>query len=119
MPAEPIACPVAVGEPSKREIVEAVRVWLTTAIKPATHGHDKFQVAVAINALGILERELGTPSNAADKGLSEAILSGERTLHEPFLLARLRRAILAKCCVDSPKYPALAVAASQWAAATD
>ena len=41
-------------------------------------------------------------------------MAGTTTLAEPGLLARLRRAALDKCAVDSPKYAALAAARSRW-----
>ncbi len=47
---------------------------------------------------------------AEDRALSQALLSGATTLAEPGLLAKLRRDVLDKCAVDSPKYAALAAA---------
>ena len=73
-------------------------------------------VAVAMNALGIAARALERPIDCADKPLADALLSGERTLAEPGLLARLRRNALDKLAGDMPKYPALAIARSEWGA---
>jgi aminoglycoside phosphotransferase (APT) family kinase protein len=111
-PAEPIA--PAQGEPSAGELVTAVREWLASDIKPGAQGRDKFMVAVAMNALGIAARELVRPVDYADKALADAMLSGERTLAEPGLLARLRRQCLDKLAGDVPKYPALALARHAW-----
>jgi hypothetical protein len=95
-------------------MVQAVRDWLGEAIKPQAEGHGKFQVAVAMNALGIVMRDLGAGIRAEDKALAGDILAGRVTLAEPGLLARLRRAALDKCAVDSPKYAALAAARAAW-----
>jgi aminoglycoside phosphotransferase (APT) family kinase protein len=113
-PAPPPAAAPA-GEPTNREMVQAVRDWLAEEIKPAAEGHGKFQVAVAMNALGIVMRDLDARVRAEDKALANGLLSGAVTLAEPGLLARLRRAVLDKCAVDSPKYAALARAKTLWA----
>jgi aminoglycoside phosphotransferase (APT) family kinase protein len=102
------------GEPANREMVQAVRDWIEGAIKPKAEGHAKFEAVVAMNALGIVMRDLDTGVRAEDQALSAALMSGETTLAEPGLLARLRRAVLDKCAVDSPKYAALAEARAEW-----
>lgn len=102
------------GEPTNREMVQAVRDWIEGAIKPKAEGHAKFEAVVAMNALGIVMRDLDAGVRAEDQALSAALMSGETTLAEPGLLARLRRAVLDKCAVDSPKYAALAEARAEW-----
>jgi aminoglycoside phosphotransferase (APT) family kinase protein len=114
LPSPPAAAPGPTGEPTNREIVQAVRDWLADAIKPGAEGHAKFQVAVAMNALGIVMRDLDAGARAEDKALADALLSGATTLAQPGLLAKLRRAVLDKCAVDSPKYAALARARETW-----
>lgn len=114
LPPSPAAAAAPVGEPTTQEMVQAVRDWLGEAIKPQAEGHGKFQVAVAMNALGIVMRDLGAGVRAEDKALAGDILAGRATLAEPGLLARLRRAALDKCAVDSPKYAALAAARAAW-----
>ena len=114
LPSLPLAAPVPTGEPTNREIVQAVRDWLAEEIKPVAKEHGKFQVAVAMNALGIVMRDLDAGVRAEDPALAEALLSGAVTLAEPGLLAILRRAVLDKCAVDSPKYAALARAREYW-----
>ncbi len=114
LPPSPAAMPAPVGEPTNHEMVQAVRDWIEGAVKPKSEGHDKFEAVVAMNALGIVMRDLETGVRAEDKALSDALLSGERTLAEPGLLARLRRSALDKCAVDSPKYAALAAARAAW-----
>jgi aminoglycoside phosphotransferase (APT) family kinase protein len=106
--------PPSSGEPDPRELVSAVREWLASDIKPGAAGRDKFMVAVAMNALGIAERSLERPVAFADAALADALLTGERTLAEPGLLARLRRQCLDKLAGDMPKYPALAIARALW-----
>lgn len=115
LPPAPPPAAAPTGEPTNREIVQAVRDWLAEVIKPAAEGHGKFQVAVAMNALGIVTRDLDAGVRAEDKALADRLLSGAVTLAEPGLLARLRRAVLDKCAVDSPKYAALARAKTLWA----
>ncbi|MBL9068319.1 MAG: phosphotransferase family protein [Sphingopyxis sp.] len=115
LPPAPPPAAAPTGEPTNREIVQAVRDWLAEEIKPAAEGHGKFQVAVAMNALGIVMRDLDARVRAEDKALANGLLSGAVTLAEPGLLARLRRAVLDKCAVDSPKYAALARAKTLWA----
>lgn len=114
LPPSPAAAGAPVGEPTTQEMVRAVRDWLGEAIKPQAEGHGKFQVAVAMNALGIVMRDLGAGIRAEDKALAGDILAGRATLADPGLLARLRRAALDKCAVDSPKYAALAAARAAW-----
>lgn len=115
LPPAPPPAAAPTGEPTNREIVQAVRDWLAEEIKPAAEGHGKFQVAVAMNALGIVMRDLEAGVRAEDKALADRLLGGAVTLAEPGLLARLRRAVLDKCAVDSPKYAALARAKTLWA----
>lgn len=114
LPPSPSASPAPVGEPTNREMVQAVRDWLDEAIKPDTQGHGKFQVAVAMNALGIVMRDLDAAPRAEDAALADALMTGAASLADPGLLARLRRAALDKCTVDSPKYAALARARDEW-----
>lgn len=114
LPPSPPAAPGPAGEPTNREMVQAVRDWLGEAIRPGAEGHGKFEVAVAMNALGIVMRDLDAGPRAEDKALSDALMTGETTLSRSGLLARLRRAVLDKCAVDSPKYAALAGARERW-----
>ena len=106
--------PAPTGEPTNREMVQAVRDWVESAIKPKAEGHAKFEAVVAMNALGIVMRDLDAGTRAEDRALADALMSGEMTLAAPGLLARLRRAVLDKCAVDSPKYAALAAARAEW-----
>jgi aminoglycoside phosphotransferase (APT) family kinase protein len=104
----------ASGEASARELISAVSQWIASDVKARASGRDKFLAAVAINALGMVERELAFPAQHADAALAAALLDGRDTLATPHLLARLRRAVLDKLGNDVPKYPALARARAAW-----
>jgi aminoglycoside phosphotransferase (APT) family kinase protein len=54
------------GRPTAREIVDAVRQYLTEDVMPATTGRLSFHARVAANMLGIVERELAQPPVAYD-----------------------------------------------------
>ncbi len=114
LPPSPATAPTPVGEPTNAEMVQAVRDWIEGSIKPKAEGHAKFEAVVAMNALGIILRDLDAGVRAEDKKLSDALLSGATTLAEPGLLATLRRATLDKCAIDSPKYAALGAARAAW-----
>ncbi len=101
------------GEASAGEIATAIAEWLAT-VKHRMAGHDRFQLAVARNALGIIARAEISGISGGDRALAQALLAGNRDLAEPGLLARLRSNALAKLAVDIPKYPALAAATAQW-----
>lgn len=104
------------GEPSTVEMIEALSDWLENDIKPKAEGRDRFMTAVALNALGMLRREASEPSGAHDKALADDLLTGRLTLATPGLLARLKKAALAKLAADQPKYSALAAAMNKWSA---
>ncbi|OGS59985.1 MAG: tyrosine protein kinase [Erythrobacter sp. RIFCSPHIGHO2_12_FULL_63_10] len=104
---------VMLGEAGNAEIATAVSEWLET-LKGKVEGHDRFQLAVARNALGMIARADATGARSQNRELAQALLSGERSLGEPGLLAQLRRGALDKLAADVPKYPALDVAKAKW-----
>lgn len=115
----PIALPSPIpprrlGEPSSTEMLEALANWIETDIKPQAKGRDRFMAAVAVNALGMLQREATTPQNVHDKSLSEDLLAGRKSLATPGLLAQLKAQSLAKLGADQPKYSGLAAARKKW-----
>lgn len=112
LPAAPIVL-TGTGEPSAGEVLTAVSEWLGT-IKDRLAGRERFDLAVARNALGIAARELAHRPQVHDRPLADALLAGETSLAEPGLLARLRRMALDKLSADQPKYPSLAVARALW-----
>ncbi|RGP42173.1 hypothetical protein BPTFM16_02485 [Altererythrobacter insulae] len=102
------------GEAIDWEILMAVSEWLGT-LKGKVEGHDRFQLAVARNALGIAKRRLWDSGwdlffNEDD---STSILEGDLTFAD-FDLPRIKRFLLRKVEIDSPKYPALEVARQKW-----
>ncbi|MEP2734936.1 MAG: phosphotransferase [Erythrobacter sp.] len=102
------------GEASNGEIAAAISEWLST-VKDKMEGHDRFQLAVARNALGMIARDDEILPESASVELVDAIMEGEETLSSPGLLADLKQAALDKLSADVPKYPALAVARKKWA----
>jgi aminoglycoside phosphotransferase (APT) family kinase protein len=104
------------GEASIEEIAVAVSEWLAT-IKDRMQGHDRFQLAVAQNALGIIGRAQhgGAMHHYFNAERCAPIFEGEDTLESPDLLLLMKYYVLQKVCVDSPKYPVLAVARNKWA----
>ncbi len=108
------SAPVPTGETTASEILGAIADWLATDVKARAEGRDKFMAAVAINALGIVRRELDHPVEFTDKSLSGDLLAGHATLATPGLLPRLRRMALDKLANNMPKYAALAKARALW-----
>ena len=102
------------GEADVGELASAVLEWLAT-IKDKLSGHDRFQLAVARNALGMISRESEFLPLPADTETAGACLSGVLSLYEIGFLQSLREGVLSKVRVDSPKYPALTVALKKWA----
>lgn len=102
------------GEPSTAEMIEALSSWIESDVKPSAHGRDRFMASVALNALGMLQRESERPIVIHDKSLSDELLTGQKSLSTPGLLARLKLQSLHKLMVDQPKYSALAKALELW-----
>lgn len=102
------------GEANFGELATAISEWLAT-VKDRMEGHDRFQLAVARNALGIIAREGDSPTIGTFEEMSRDILAGKcRPLEDRAVLASLRRRALDKLGMDVPKYPALAVARKKW-----
>ena len=101
------------GEASAQELAIAIAEWLDS-IKHAMTGHDRFQLAVARNALGIIGRNdrISPPVGLIEE--CDRLLDGTRSLETPGLLAELRKAALEKLTVDAPKYASLVVARAKW-----
>lgn len=101
------------GEASQEEMATAIAEWLDT-LKDKLTGHDRFQLAVARNALGMIAREADLLPAELDLVLSQALLSGEKSLASAELLADLRVSALQKLSADVPKYPGLRAARQKW-----
>nr|WP_298931290.1 phosphotransferase family protein [uncultured Erythrobacter sp.] len=116
--ARPIMTPIEMnpamsGEAQMDEIAIAISEWLGT-IKHKLDSHDRFQLAVARNALGIIEREHCHFTIQHDQKAVSAVLRGEKTLQDAEYLAGCRWQVVAKALEDSPKYPALTAALARW-----
>jgi len=115
LPPSPTPLEPGEGEPSAAEILTAVSEWLAATVKSHMAApRERFELAVAQNALGIVRRELAGRPTPHDKAMCNAILAGRTTLAEPGLLAALRRRVLDTLAADMPKYPALAEARRHW-----
>lgn len=108
----PLFIPVH-GVASAGEIATAVLEWLES-IKDQMEGHNRFQHAVARNALGIIAREDAICPPLRQFAIAQDILEGKQSLSDAGLLAQMRRDALANLSTDVPKYPALAVARKKW-----
>ncbi|MFY7836557.1 MAG: phosphotransferase [Novosphingobium sp.] len=106
--------PASTGEPTAAEILTAVSEWLAATVKDKLAGRERWELAVAQNALGIVRRELSARASPADKALAEDLLAGRQSLATPGLLATLRARALSTLSADMPKYPALAAARTLW-----
>ena len=102
------------GEAQAGEILTAIAEWLATTVKPRLDGRERWELAVARNALGIVQRDIAARPSPVDRPLADAILAGTIGLATPGLLADLRRRALTTLSADMPKYPALALARAQW-----
>lgn len=102
------------GEPSAAEILTAVSEWLAATVKDKLAGRERWELAVAQNALGIVRRELTARADPMDKALADDLLTGRQSLATPGLLATLRARALSTLSADMPKYPALAAARTLW-----
>lgn len=115
--AQPVVLPdmscTYVGEASQEEMATAIAEWLDT-LKVNLTGHDRFQLAVARNALGMIAREADLLPVEHDLLLSGEILAGEKSLQSSGTLADLRSRALQKLSADVPKYPSLAIARKKW-----
>jgi hypothetical protein len=79
--------------PTAAELVEAVRAFLEADVMPAVEGRVAFHTRVAVNALGMVERELllGPATEAQERERAAALLGRDGDARE--LEAALARAI--------------------------
>jgi len=104
--------------PTAAELVEAVREFLERDVMEATEGRVQFHTRVAINALGMVQRELEVgPAQAAahraslerlgvhdEAGLAAAIRGGELDDRRSEVIDVLRETVRAKLDVSNPRY---------------
>lgn len=105
------------GRPTAAELVNAVRGHLQEVVAPVTEGAQAYGVRVAVNALGIVERELamgpaieqGATARLAALGfdtesaLAAALRRGEDT-DEPAVLAAVRALVVDRVRVANPRW---------------
>jgi hypothetical protein len=89
--------------PSARELVEATREFVERELLPTLDDHRlRFRTLVALNALGIAERELAErPDPEPDWELARRIRAGDVPADA---LDRIKADVEAKLRVASPKY---------------
>ena len=70
--------------PTAAELVKAVRDFLADDVQPALEGRLAFHTRVAVNALGMIERELsvGPDLDAAERARAVALLGHDGELRE-------------------------------------
>jgi hypothetical protein len=90
--------------PSAGELAAAVREFLETEILPTVEDHRlRFRTLVAMNALGIVERESAPPTEPLDSdvALARRLRAGDV---RPGDLELIKGAVEAKLRVASPRY---------------
>lgn len=107
--------PEGKGEADAHELAIAISEWLET-LKGSVSGHDRFQLAVARNALGIIGRNDrgGTWPSAFNSKHTRREFEDGLDLSSEHHLMMARSYALEKVAIDSPKYPALAIARKKW-----
>lgn len=103
--------------PSAARLVAAVREFLADDVLPAVEGRVRFHTRVAINVLGMVEREIELGPGHAEEherrlaglGVSDdaelAAAVREARLDDSALVEALRDAVRAKLEVANPGYP--------------
>jgi aminoglycoside phosphotransferase (APT) family kinase protein len=95
------------GRPTAAELVDAVREHLADVVAPQLDGAAAFQLKVAGNALGIVERELRTPPTSVldasmESALAAAIRNGAEL--EDDVIVELRKAVVDRLRVANPRW---------------
>jgi hypothetical protein len=101
-----------IDRPSATELVQAVREFLERDVMSATEGRVQFHTRVAINALGMVERdllrspigELEEDARDAERELAAAIRAGELDDRLDTVRAEVRATVRQKLLVANPKY---------------
>ena len=91
--------------PTPDELAEAIEEFLSGEILPALDDHRvRFRLLVALNALGILRRELGAVPEADDAEVRELAAKIRAGDVGPGLLARVTALVATRLAIDSPRY---------------
>jgi signal transduction protein with GAF and PtsI domain len=93
------------NRPTAQELTEAIEEFLGSEILPTVSNHRlRFRVLVAMNALGIVYRELAAlpaEDDAGQRELARRIRAGDVA---PETLAQVKADVEARLLVASPKY---------------
>lgn len=115
--------------PTAAELVDAVAGFLENEVRDQLTGSTAYTLRVAVNALRIVERELGDAatlvtldaergslpgSPASEEELAALVRDGAIDLDDNALRSYLVRSVRARVAIDSPRYPAAAEAAQRW-----
>jgi hypothetical protein len=91
--------------PTPDELTEAIEEFLANEILPTLDDHRlRFRTLVALNALGIVRRELAklpTEDDSAQRELASQIRAGDVPAGT---LARVKADVAARLQIDSPRY---------------
>ena len=114
------------NRPTMNELLEAVREFLEAKVMPAIDRTTTFYVRVAVNVLGIVEREIekGPGLDAAEHERLRKLLKQDGTLKDlnaalcqkvregrvdckdPTLIEHLRLTVMGRLSIDNPHYAA-------------
>jgi signal transduction protein with GAF and PtsI domain len=93
------------NRPTAQELAEAIQEFLGSEVLPTVSDHRlRFRLLVAMNALGIVYRELAAlpaEDDAAQRELARRIRAGDVP---PGTLARVKADVEARLLVASPRY---------------
>ncbi|HEY8571054.1 DUF6285 domain-containing protein [Phenylobacterium sp.] len=112
-----------ITHPKTEELAKAVADWIDQ-VRPSLDPHNQFLARVAVNVLGVVQRELtqgppaeaeavrlmaellGHPGSFAELNaeLCDRIRSGELTVESPGLAPALTTMAMAQVAIDQPKY---------------
>ena len=93
------------SRPTPDELAEAIEEFLAGEILPALDDHRlRFRMLVALNALGILRRELEAVAEEDDRELRELAARIRAGAVEPGILARVKADVARRLQIDSPRY---------------
>jgi hypothetical protein len=104
--------------PTAAELIEAVREFLESEVLAATEGRVQFHTRVAVNALGMVERELSEGASMAsahrrrldalgfadDEALAAAIRDGQLDVRRDEVFVALYETVVEKVRVANPDY---------------
>lgn len=120
-------------QPSQKELIDAVKRFISDTAMPQLTGRAAFHARVALNVLDILSRDIanrkkneeaeltrlqeflecydpGLKLDDLNKMLCKKIANGEKRLDDPELLELLRQNAVEQLKVDQPKYSGLKTA---------